>query len=180
MPTNPNREAPVDERFAELFRRQLASGFEDVRGADASITLPVSERLLNEVIARTIPRSAPVRELHVKPEAGNRFLVRARIGSSPLLPPISLTLSIDRQPEFPASPVLILRLQMSGLLSLAGPALRFMNALPPGIRVEHDRVYVDLPTLLETRHLASYLDYVKELRVNTLDGTVVLSIRAGI
>lgn len=168
----------MDERFAELFRRQLASGFEDVRGADASIALPVSERLLNEVIARSIPRSAPVRDLHVKPQAGDQFAVRARIGSSPLLPPISLTLSIDRQPEFPASPVLILRLQMSGLLSLAGFALRFMNALPPGIRVEHDRVYVDLRTLLEARHLGSYLDYLNELRVNTVNGAVILSIRA--
>ena len=170
----------MDERLGELFRRQLATGFEDLRGAQASVTLPVSERLLNEVIAQSIPRSAPVRELHVKPQAGDRFAVRARIGSSPLLPPINLTLSIDRQPEFPTSPVLILRLEMSGLLSLAGPALRFMNALPPGIRVEHDRIFVDLPKLLETRHLASYLDYVDELRVNTVDGTVVLSIRAAV
>ena len=167
----------MDERFVRLFRRQQASGFEDVRGAEASVTLPVSERLLNEVLAETVPRSAPVRELHVKPQAGDRFAVRARIGSSALLPAINLTLSIDRQPELPASPVLILRLETTGLLSLAGPALRFLDALPTGIRVEHDRIYVDLAKLLAARNLDSYLAYVKELRVNAVDGAVLLSIR---
>ena len=165
----------MDERFVRLFRRQQASGFEDLHGAEASVTLPVSERLLNEIIAESVPRS--VRELHVKPQAGDRFAVRARIGSSPLLPAINLTLSIDRQPELPASPVLILRLETSGLLSLAGPALRFLDALPPGIRVEHDRVYVDLAKLLAARHLESYLAYVKELRVNAVDGAVLISVR---
>ena len=79
--------------------------------------------------------------------------------------------------ELPASPVLILRLETSGLLSLAGPALRFLDALPPGIRVEHDRIYVDLAKLLAARHLESYLAYVKELRVNAVDGAVLVSIR---
>lgn len=139
--------------------------------------LPVSERLLNEVIAESVPRSAPIRELHVKPQAGDRFAVRARIGSSPLLPALNLTLVIDRQPDLPASPVLILRLETSGLLSLAGPALRFLDALPPGIRVEHDRIYVDLAKLLAARNLESYLAYLKELRVNAVDGAVLLFMR---
>ena len=167
----------MDERLVRLFRKQQASGFEDLHGAEASVTLPVSERLLNEVIAETLSRSAPVRELHVKPQAGDRFAVRARIGSSPLLPAFNLTLAIDRQPDLPASPVLVLRLETSGLLSLAGPALRFLNALPPGIRVESDRVYVDLTTLLASRDLVSYLAYIHELRVNTVDGVVVLFVR---
>jgi hypothetical protein len=167
----------VDERFVRLFRRQQASGFEDLRGAEASVTLPVSERLLNEIIAESVPRSAPVRELHVKPQAGDRFAVRARIRSSPLLPAINLILSIDRQPELPASPVLILRMETSGLLSFAGPALRFLDALPQGVRVERDRIHVDLAQLLAARHLDSYLAYVKELRVNAVDGAVLLSIR---
>jgi hypothetical protein len=170
----------VDERFVRLFRRQQASGFEDLHGTEASVTLPVSERLLNEVIAESLPRSASVRDVHVKPQASDRFAVRARIGSSPLLPAINLTLSIDRQPDLPASPVLILRLETSGLLSLAGPALRFLDALPPGIRIEHDRISVDLAKLLAARNLDSYLAYVKELRVNAVDGAVLLFIRGRI
>ena len=121
-----------------------------------------------------------VRDLHIQPLAGDRFTVRLRIGSSPLFPPIKLTVSIDRQPSFPDSPVMVLRLQSSGLLSLAGPALRFLNALPAGIRVENDRVYIDIPELLEIRGLAHYLGYVDTLTVHTVDGSLVVSGRASI
>jgi hypothetical protein len=170
----------VDERFARLFLRQHASGFQDLRGASGSLTLPISARLLNEVIAESLPRSAPIRDLEVKPLAGDRFGVRFRIGTSALLPPIGLTLSIDQQPILPDSPVLVLKMETSGLLTLAGPALRFLDALPPGVRVERDRIYVDVRKLLEVRSAAQYLEYVSALNVNTLDGSLVVSIRASI
>ena len=170
----------MDERWLRVFLRQHASGFDDLRGADAAVTLPVSERLLNEAITEVIPRSAPVRDLHVRPLAGDRLAVRLRIGSSPLLPAITLTLSIERQPTFPDSPVLILKMERTGLLALAGPALRFLNALPAGIRVEHDRIYVDLPTLLEVRGLAHYLGYINALNVTAVEGALIVSLRASI
>jgi hypothetical protein len=163
-----------------LFLRQHASGFPDLTGADASLTLPVSERLLNEVIAEAMPRSARVRDLHVRPLAGDRVAVRLRIGSSPLIPALTLSFSIDQQPVFPASPVLVLRMETSRLMSLAGPALRFLDALPAGIRVEHDRVFVDLTKLLAVRGLAQYLQYVDALNVNSVDGGLILSVRASI
>jgi hypothetical protein len=170
----------VDERFLRLFLRQHASGFADVAGAAASVTLPISERLLNEALAEAMPSSAPIRELHVKPLAADRFTVRLRIGSSPLIPAVNLSLSIDQQPVLPASPLLVLRMQSSGLLSFAGPALRLFDALPPGIRVEHERIYVDVQKLLETRGFGQYLGYVKELEVHTVEGALVVSLRASI
>lgn len=157
--------------------RQQAAGFEDLRGAEASATVPISERLLNEIIQEALPRSAPVRDLYVRPQAGDRFSVRARLGSPTLLPAMTLSVLIDRQPDFPSSPTLVLKLEMGGLLSLAGPALRFLDALPPGIRVERDRLFVDLAALLEQRQLGSYLRYIDHLRVNTTDGAVVLTVR---
>jgi hypothetical protein len=167
----------VDERFLGLFRRQQAAGFEDLRGAEASLVLPVSERLLNEAIASSLPPSAAVHELHVKPQAGDRFAVRARVGSLSWLPTINLGVAIDRQPDLPSSPVLVLKLETSGLSALAGVALRFLNALPPGIRMEADRIFVDIAKLLDARGLGRYLAYVNELRVNTVDGAVVIFIR---
>lgn len=170
----------MDERFARLFRRQQTSGFEDLRGAEASVTLPVSEKLLNELVAEWLPRSGSVRELEVHPKPDNRFAVRARLGAVSFLPPVNMTVVIDRQAELPASPVLVLRLEMGGLLSLAGPALRFLDALPPGIRIDNDRVYLDLATLLETRGLSQVMEHLEQLHVNTAEGTVILSVRARI
>jgi hypothetical protein len=167
----------VDQRFVQMLLRLHAAGFEDLRGAEASATVPVSERLLNEIIRDVLPLSVPIRDLHVRPQAGDRFAVRARIGSSALLPAITLSVLIDRQPDLPSSPILVLKLEMGRLLSLAGPALRFLDALPPGIHVERDRLHVDLARLLAARGLSSYLQYVEQLRVNTVDGAVVLSFR---
>jgi len=118
-----------------------------------------------------------VRELHVKPQADDRFAVSARVGSSSWLPAINLGVVIDRQPDLPSSPVLVLRLETSGLSVLAAAALRFLTSLPPGIRVEADRIFVDVAKLLDARGLGRYLAYVNELRVNAVDGAVVIFIR---
>jgi hypothetical protein len=168
----------MDKRLARLFARQQASGFEDIRGAEAGFTLPVSDKLLNELVAEWMPRPGSVREIEVHPKADNRFAVRAKVGSASFLPAVNLTAVIDRQAELPASPVLVLRLEMGGLLSLAGPALRFFDALPPGIRIDNDRIYVDLAKLLETRGLLWIMDHLEHLHVGTTEGTLILSVRA--
>jgi hypothetical protein len=170
----------VDERFARLLRRQLADGFSDLRGAEAAVTIPVTEKLLNEILAESLPHSAAIRDLHVTPLAGDRFTVRARLGSSALLPPFKLTLAIDRQPDLPASPVLILRLVATGLMALARPVLRLLNAMPEGIRVKDDRIHVDLRALAERYRLDTYFDHLDEIRVNSVEGSLVLAIRGRI
>jgi hypothetical protein len=170
----------VDERFVRILMRQQAARFEDLRGAEVSATVPISERLLNEIVQESLPRSIPLRDLHVSPQAGDRFLVRARLGSSALLPPLKLSVLVDRQPDLPASPILVLKLEMGGLAAIAGPALRFLAALPPGIHVEHDRIHVDIAKLLEQRGLADYLAYIQRLEVHTADGAVLATVRGGV
>jgi hypothetical protein len=170
-------DSAVDEWIARLLRRQIETGFADLRGADAAFTVPFSERLLNDVLAEILPRSGAVREPYVSPEAGDRFQVRVRLSSPSFLPPLRLRIAIDRQPELPTSPVLVLRLERTGLLTLAGPILRLINALPDGVAVKDDRIYVDLRAMLERHHLAQYLEYVKELRINTVEGAMILAVR---
>jgi hypothetical protein len=170
----------VDERLERLLRRQLADGFPDLRGAEAAITLPVSERLLNDVLVETIPPSVPVRELHVTPQADDRFLVRFRVGSSSFLPRVTIALAIDRQPELPTVPVLVLRIETTGLMVLAGPLLRMLNALPAGVIVKDDRIHLDLRALADRRGVGSYLGYLNELRIHTVDGAVVVTVRGAV
>lgn len=171
MPVNP---------IVRILIRQQAAGFDDLRGADVSATVPISEPLLNELIQEFLPRSIPVRDLHVAPQPGDRFLVRARLGSSSLLPPLKLTVVIDRQPDLPTSPVLGLRLEMGALMSLAAPALRFLDALPAGVRLDRDRIFVDIATLLERRGFGRYLEYLHALELHTTNGAVVATIRGGV
>ena len=165
MPTHP---------FSEILRHLQATQFRDVAGSSLSATVPVSERLINEVVTASVPRGAPVREVHVQPLANNAFSVRIS-PRAPLLPSISLRLTIDRQPAFPEFPVLVLRLAtMGGLLGLAGAALPIARLLPPGVHLDGDRISVDLRTIAADRGLSEYLAYVSGLRVNTEAGRVVL------
>jgi hypothetical protein len=173
-------EDAVDEGIERVLRRQLADGFPDIRGAQAAVTLPISERLLNEVLVETIPRSVPITDLQVTPEADDRFVVRFRVGSSSLIPRLKMVLAIETQPDLPALPILVLRLETTGLMLLAGPALRLFNALPAGITVKDDRIHVDLRALAERRGFVPFLDYLDQLRVNTVSGAVVLTVHGRI
>jgi hypothetical protein len=166
------------DKLVRLLTALQASGFEDLRGAEVSATVPVSERLLNELIQESLQRSVPIRDLHVSPREADRFGVRARLGSSSLLPPLTLSVLIDRQPDLPSSAVLVLKLEIGALMSLAAPLLRFLDALPHGIRLDRDRVYVDLAALLEQRGLGHYLRFVRRLEVHTIAGAVVATVHA--
>ena len=166
----------ADERFAWLFDQLLANGFSDITGAEASISLPLSKRLLNDLIAAALPPSSPIRDLDVTPLENDRFLVRGRFGSSPLIPTLKLHLAIDQQPVFPESPVVVVRLEGHGVMSFAGRVLR-MISLPRWLHAEQDRLHVDLRVLAVHYRLDRYLNYIDELRVNTVAGSAVVSLR---
>ena len=160
-----------------LLREQQATGFPDVAGARASVTLPLSDRLVSRLAAQSLPPSAPINEIDLRAGNANRFSVRVRLTRPALLPPITVNVAIDRQPVLPSNPVLTLRLLSTGLLSFAGAAARFFNVLPPGLRMDGDLIYVDLRTLLEQRQLAQHLNYLEHLEVTTEEGTFIVSLR---
>ena len=170
----------MDPRLAALLTRQRERQFSDFAGALAVITLPISDRLLNEAVTEALPPSAPVRDLQLTSLPGNRIRARFKVGAAAFLPAINLTFVIERQAELPRSPVLVLRMEMGGLLSLAGPALRFLDALPPGVRVDHERIFVDIARLLAERGLSELLEYAEDVQVTTTDGAVVVAVRAGV
>jgi len=166
--------------LVQVLARQQASGFEDLRGAELSATVPMSERLLNEIIRELLPPAIPVRDLSVWPQAGDRFTVRAKVGASPIVPPLKIGVQIDRQPDLPSSAILVLKLEMGVLAAFAAPALRFLDALPPGIHLDRDRVFVDVAKLLEERGFGQYLQFIHHIEVHTTEGAVVATIRAGV
>jgi hypothetical protein len=164
----------------ELLERQLRGGFQDLHGSSATLTLPISDRLINETVATFLPEGGKVREVLIESHDGNRLTARIRTGSS-LLPALSVGLEIDKQPSLPADATLELRLsQASKFVTLAASALPGMVRLPPGIALTGDRISVDLRPLLAARGLDSWLVYVTELRVATREGCVVLQLRAAV
>lgn len=164
----------MNPRLHPLLTRLQADGFAALRGARAGISLPLPDALLTEAVGALLPASAPVRDVQLAAKAGHRILVRFRIASAPFLPPVNVTLVIAEQPQLPAG-VLILRLETPGLLSMAGSALRFVDALPPGLQVSGDAIRVDLPALLEARGLGSLVPLLEHLEVTTIEGALVIA-----
>jgi hypothetical protein len=166
--------------FTDILLEQRTAGFPGLTGTHVAAFVPLSANLLNELIAQALPPSAPVSEVHLDPQAGNVLRVRLRIAHAPVIPPLTITLLIDRQPRFPESPVLVLRLASSGLTMLARAASRLLEALPPGLRMENDVVIVDIAELLSQRGAVEWLQYVRELEITTAPGAVLVSIRASV
>ncbi len=167
--------------YLKLFADQERQGFADLAGSEGQAVFRVSERLLNSIISEQIQGSASIRELHVSPHAGNRLGVRVVVAKPSFLPAITLEVRIDKQPSLPDDPVLGLTLSgMGGLLRFAGPAAAFFKSLPPGVRMEGDRVFVDLRAALAPHGLTSVLNYLKDVAVGSEEGRLVVAFAAGV
>jgi hypothetical protein len=148
------------------------AGFRDLAGARVSASIPISERLLNEIVSATMPKNLPVREVTVRPEPGNRFSVRIAPKAA-FLPQLTVKLEIEKQPQFPTVPELVLRMAtMGGLLGLAGAAFPIASMLPPGVRLDGDRIVVDLRELARREGVLDLLELVRELEMTTEEGRV--------
>lgn len=170
MPNNP---------FGAIFNHMQATEFRDLAGARFAGTIPVSERIINEVIAAALPPGGHVREVHVHPEAGDRLAVKITPRTG-FFPSITIKLSIERQPELPDSAVLVLRMAMGGLMGFASSALPIGSMLPPGVRMEGDRILVDLRAMAAQRGFGDLMPYVRHLRVTTEEGRAVVHVEAGV
>ena len=163
-----------------ILRSLQSSGFQDLTGTRMSASIPVSERLINELVTASMPSHVPVKEAHVRPEPGERFAIRLTPKSG-FLPALTIKLAIDRQPEFPASPELVLRMAtMGGLFGLATAAFPIAQMLPPGVRLDGELIYVDLRALASQRGAADVVGYIRQLRITTEAGRAILHVEAAI
>ena len=163
--------------WVTLLREQQSDNFPDLAGAEAFATVPISDRLITRAIAQRISPSAPIREVDVRAYAGDQITVRVRLAKPALLPPLQLRLAIEQQPDLPASPILVLGIASQGLATLAINALKFVDVLPPGVRFDGRRFLIDLRTLLDRYGSGWVLDFLTDLEVGAVDGSLVVRAR---
>ena len=165
--------------LVSLLAQQQASGFADLTGAQVTATVPVKERLINQVIAANLPPDGALRHAELQAHPGERLTLRVALARPSFLPPFSVNLQIERQAQLPDSPVIVLRIVgAGGLMAMAGSMAGLAGGLPPGMRLDGDRIHVDLRAMLRARGAATFLDLVEELYVTTGEGTVMLALRA--
>jgi hypothetical protein len=174
---------PLD--VSQLVAQLQASGFQDVAGTRLSARVPVSGALLNQIIADALRgTSAPVRSVRVRPLAGERFEAVVTT-SMPFVPPLTVHVAVDQQPRFPASPFLVLRWSFLG--GLGAIASRFVGALegrlPPGIRLDGDRIVIDIAAIVRRSGRADVVDlvrYLTLLEIHTVDDRAVIEVELAV
>ena len=167
--------------IAQVFERLRASRFDDLAGGRLKASIPIGERLLNDIVAASLPRSGIVREATIHPLQDNRLGVNVKVERPAFLPAIAITLVIERQPEFPQSPLVVFRVMgLAGWLALAGSLLPIDRMLPSGIRLNSDLLTVDLAALLAQHGQADLIPYLDRLTVNSEAGRIVIEVEAGV
>jgi hypothetical protein len=159
-------------------RQLLGPRFEELAGAHLGGEIPLTDNVLNRAVAEALRRKpdGPIEsaEIHV---AYGEVSARLHLRRPAFAPAITVAARIERQPDLPRSPVLVLRWRLPGLgalAALAGPMVALFNATPPGMRVEGDLAFIDLARLLEDRGLRELLDHVRVLHLEPLQGALLI------
>ena len=163
-------------RPSQLLEYLTSSAFRDIAGSRVSARIPVSRSLLNRVVADALQGiTTPVRGVDIRPRAGDEFEVLIAL-SWPFVPPLKVTFVVERQPEFPASPALVVRWSFLGAMgAIASRLIASVDRLPPGVRLDGNRLVLDIPALAGPER-AALLPAVRSLEIHTLDDRVVFDV----
>jgi hypothetical protein len=148
----------------------------EISGTLLAGEVPLRNALVNRLIAhRVATLQSPVDGVRIEPHDGERVTIVLSMRGS-IMPDIKIEAQIEQQAEFPAPAVLLLRWTMPGmgkLSLLAGPALSYFKKLPPGIRVDGDRIEVSIAELLRSRGMGELMDYMTRLHITTREGVII-------
>jgi hypothetical protein len=118
--------------------------------------------------------SSHVREVDIRPGAGDAFDVVITV-SWPFVPAIKVGFVVERQAQFPAAPVIVFRWSLLGAAGvIASRFIASLAHLPPGVRLDGDRLIIDIPQLAERTPAAAILPYIRSLELHTVEDRVVL------
>ena len=154
----------------------------DFAGAHASARIPVSRPLLNRLVSDALARTkSPVRSVEIRPREGDQFDAVVAV-TWPFVPALTMSFRIEQQATFPDSPILVLRWSLLGGIGALASRLvsSFNDKLPDGVRVDGDRLLLNLPILATRSPLAPMLGYVTALEVHTLEDGALVDLRLAI
>ena len=116
-----------------------------------------------------------MRSVAVRSRDGNRLNAMLTFAKPAFLPPLTVDLEIERQPRLPEDPLLVFRVTgaVGGLMHVLAPFAARVGTLPPGVRLDGERLILDLRRLLEQHGQADLLKHVRQLTVATETGWVV-------
>jgi hypothetical protein len=139
------------------------------------VRIPVAQALVNTVVARALQgKSVPVKAVDVQPHDGDALDIIVTV-SWPFVPALKVGITIERQPTFPESPILVLHWSLlGGVGAIASRFIKGLGSLPPGVSLDGQFVVVDIPALAAGSPAAAALPYIRNLQVHTMEGRLIL------
>lgn len=148
----------------------------DVSGASIAGEIPFSDAVVNRLIAERIANHPQIASVLVQAREADTVAITVTPRSR-LMPAVNISARIERQPEFPHSPTMLLRWTMPAIGPLAtlvaGPALAFFKALPRGLKADGDLIAVDLRELVQSRGLGEVMGFIRQAAIHTRPGGFV-------
>ena len=166
----------------DTIRDRLGFDLREMAGAKLSGDIPLKEQLVNRLIGERLGPNVPFSSVRVEPLEGDAAAIHL-VPRARFIPPVRVLARIERQPEFPGDPRLLLRWSLPAagpLAALAAPLIAHFNALPPGISIDADRVAIDVAELMRSRGLDDLIGMIRRLAVHTRPGGFVAQFDLGV
>jgi hypothetical protein len=155
-----------------IFQRLIDNNFSELPGLQVNATVPVPERLVNEIIAASLQGNKNIEYCRLTIGEQNRVNVNIK---TPLWPwPLNLKLKLFRDVDFSGSPKVRAFLESHVLLSRLGALFK---ALPDGIVIYEDQVSVDVGSFIKTPEQKRYLALVKAVAIGTEVGRIIFDVK---
>jgi hypothetical protein len=157
----------------EIFERLISGGFSELAGLTLDASIPVPERLINEIIGVAIRGNKNISHCRVSISRQNRVSVNLKTSRWPW--PLELKLKMHRAVDFMGSPKIRAQLENKVLLGRLGS---FFKVLPDGVRIHGDQVIVDVGAFPQTAEQKRLLDLVESAEIKTEEGRVIFDLKA--
>ncbi len=157
-----------------IFQRLIANDFSDIAGLTANASIPMSEALVNELIATALQEDEMIQSCEVSIHGQNRVSMRLK---TKLLPwSLHLKLKLDRSVDFASfsSPKVRMWLENHRLLGSLGSLL---NALPKWAKLYGNQIVIDLNSFLRTPEQQKLFQLVKWIEVSTEEGKAIFDVK---
>jgi len=158
-------------------RKVFGERLDALAGGVVSGEIPITADIVNRLIAAKLATSdTPVTSAEVVVREHDAFTVHVRPRAP--MPALRVDVQIDTQPVLPAQPMLGMRWALRGLGplgTLAAPFIAQLKTLPPGVRVDGDRAWVNVEELLRQRGLGEIVPLLTGLRVTTRERRFVIA-----
>ncbi len=155
-----------------IFQRLIDTSFSELSGLEINASVPIPERLVNEIIAASLIGNKNLEYCRVSIGGQNRVTADIK---SPLWPwPFHLKLKLFREVDFSGSPKVRAFLENNVLLGKLGALFK---ALPPGIVLYEDQISVEIEAFLQTPEQKRSLRLVKAVEISTKAGTIIFDVK---